>query len=424
MKQSNLAMKIMVSVLMVGVLAYLGFSIFRDWREPVMTTLAYETSVNVGASANAILVREERVITGGGGGFVDLAPSEGERVAAGDTVAVIYQNESGMETRHAIRLLSAELEQLSYALTSGAEDVDTSKLDEAVLQSIVNLRALSSTGDLSGLEESALNLRTMVFKRDYTYGGAGAAQSAAQLIQEKEQELAGLQASLNRVATTISAPVSGIFSGEADGYEELINPESVQTLTPTELTELMRRDVLPPGGAVGKLITSATWYLAVVLDEEQSKGLTVGKSYVVAFSHDWYGTVDMTLERVGDRDEIGQAVCVFSARTKLADTALLRVQTVDISTKQLTGIRVPRQALRVFTEEITDEDTGAVAESTYTGVFTVVGSQAEIQRVDVLYTADDYYLVEPVNPAAARRLRPGDEIIVNSTGVYDGKVVR
>lgn len=421
MKQSTLTTKLMMSILVVGVLAYLTVYFIQGWDEETVTTPAYSASVNVGNEATGMVVREETVIPGSGS-FVDLVPGEGERVAAGQTVAMIYSDSSGLDTRQTIKTLAAEIEQLAYALSSGTDATDTAKLDLSVLQSITNLRALSASDDLSTLEDSALNLRTMVFKRDYTYGDSGAASGISALIQEKQAQLASLQASLSRVATTISAPVSGVFSGVADGYETLVTPTSIRSMTPSGLTELMRQSVAPPAGAVGKLITSSTWYFAAVLDEEDAKGLLLDQSYIITFSHDWFGDVEMNLDWLSDKEN-GKVIALFSSRTQLAATTLLREQTVDIVTKQLEGIRVPRRALRVITEEVTDKETGEVTEVQYTGVYTVVGTQAELQKVNVLYTDDNFYLVEPVDPDAARRLRAGDEVILNSN-VYDGKVVR
>ena len=73
------------------------------------------------------------------------------------------------------------------------------------------------------------------------------------------------------------------------------------------------------------------------------------------------------------------------------------------------------------TEELED---GSVEETTVTGVYCVSGREAEFKPVNVLYQGEDYYLVEPVDPASATRLRADDEIILNSKGLYDGKVIR
>ena len=129
----------------------------------------------------------------------------------------------------------------------------------------------------------------------------------------------------------------------------------------------------------------------------------------------------MVLDRVSLEGE--RTLAIFSCRSHLADTAMLRIQTVDVVTRRLDGIRIPRKALRVETETVTRED-GTTAQVNHYGVYTVVRSQAEWQEVELLYTADSYYLVRPVDQAAAYRLRAGDEIILNSSGIYDGKVVR
>lgn len=422
MKQGNLTTKIMMAVLVLGVVAYMAIYFVKGWNEELVTTPAYAASVDVGIEATGILVREESLIPGSGS-FVDLVPNEGERVAHGESVAILYSDSSGLDTRQEIKTVRAEIEQLDYALSSGTDSTDTAKLDSAVLQSIINLRVLSVSDDLSSLEDSTLNLRTMVFKRDYTYGDHGAAEGIAALIQEKQERLAALQSSLSRVSTTIKAPDTGVFSGVADGYEELIDPELLFSMTPGEFSALMEREVSAPAGVVGKLITDSTWYFAAVLPELDAIGMVEGDPYTISFSHDWFGAVEMTLERVSDRED-GSVLAVFSSRTALSDTTLIRKQTVDIVTTRLTGIRIPRQALRVLTEEKTDQETGKTVEVQRTGVYTVVGTQAEFQEVNILYTDDNFYLVSPVDGDAARRLRAGDDIILSAKGVYDGKVVR
>ena len=422
MKQSTLTTKIMTAILVLGVVVYLAIYLIQGWNDALVTTPAYAASVNVGIEAGGIVVREESLIPGSGT-FVDLVPNEGERVSTGETVAILYSDASGLDTRQEIKTLTAELEQLSYALSSGTSSTDTSKLDSSVIQSIIHLRALSVSDDLSSLEDSTLNLRTMVFKRDYTYGDSGAAAGIATLIREKQEQLAALQSSLSRVSTSIRTHDTGVFSGVADGYETLISPESVRTMTPSQLTALLEGEVAPPADTVGKLITSSTWYFAAVLPGEDAIGLTEGKRYTISFSHDWFGDVEMTLEQISDKEN-DQVLALFSSRTNLSDTTLIRRQTVDIVTRRLDGIRVPRQALRVITEEVTDPETGKVSVVQRTGVYTVVGSQAEFQEVHVLYTDENFYLVSPVDEDSPRRLRAGDDIILAGRGIYDGKVVR
>jgi len=171
---------------------------------------------------------------------------------------------------------------------------------------------------------------------------------------------------------------------------------------------------------VGKLVTGSTWYYAALL-EGADTGLEAGRTYALNFSGDYYGQIDMKLERVSLEGE--QTLAVFSCRSHLADTAMLRVQAVDVVTRQLEGIRIPRKALRVETEDVTNDD-GTTSQVNHYKVYTVVRSQAWGQEVEVLHTGDSFYLVRPVDQTSADRLRPGDEVILNTSGIYDGKVVR
>lgn len=419
MKESTFATRVMIAILCLGVAVYLAIYLVQSWGGGIVTTYAYSYSLDVGQEAEGILIREETPLSGSGG-YVDQILSEGAKAAAGDAVALLYSDPSALTTRQSIRSLAAEIEQLEYALNDRAQNTDAARLDAQVINSIVALRSLAARGDLTALEDSALNLRSMVFKRDYTYGDANAAGQLSQLIADKRSQLADLNHSLNQVSTTVYAPVSGVYSAGADGWEGVATPAVLDSLTADGLDALLHEQHSPDPNAVGKLVTGSTWYYAALIKDTDT-GLQSGRRYTVNFSGDYYGQVEMTLDRIvldGDR-----TLAIFSCRSHLADTAMLRIQTVDVITRQLEGIRVPRKALRVETETVTDED-GTTREVNRYKVYTVIRSQAWGQEVEVLHTDDNFYLVRPVDQAAADRLRPGDEVILNSSGIFDGKVVR
>ena len=419
MKESTLATKVMIAVLCLGVAIYMAIYFVRGWDDQLVTTRAYAYSQNLGLEATGILVRKEIVLPSADGNYVDQIVAEGEKASSGQAVALLYSDASALTTRQSIRVLSAEIEQLEYARSSGTKSTDASRLDGQVISSIVGLRSLVAGGDLTQLEDSALSLRTMVFKRDYTYGDTAADQLGL-LVQERQAQLSGLEQSLSQVSRTVFAPVAGVFSASVDGWEGVITPAMLEDITSESLSALLSQQREVDRSAVGKLITDSTWYFAAMLPGTDT-GLQSGRSYDLAFSGDYFGQIRMTLDRIvlaGD-----QTMAIFSCRSNLADTTLLRIQKVDVVTDQLDGIHIPRKALRVETVEEEQED-GTVREVNRYGVYTVVRSQAEWQEVEVLYTADTYYLVRPVNPDASTRLRDGDEIILNSSNIFDGKVVR
>ena len=424
MKESTLATKVMIAILCLGVAVYLAVYFVQGWEEPLVTARAYTYTQDVGMEARGILVREENILPDAGGSYVDQILAEGEKAAAGQAAALLYTDPAALTTRQAIRTLSAEIEQLQYALSSGTQATDASRLDGQVLSSITALRSLTAKGDLTALEDYALSLRTMVFKRDYAYGDTNAAGQLGQLIQSKQAELAQLNASLNQVAKVVYTPAAGVFSGTVDGWEGLLTPDKLEGLTAAGLEALLAQSPAPAAGPVGKLITGSTWYFAALL-EGTDTGLKSGRTYTLTFSGDYYGQIPMELDRVSLEGE--QTLAVFSCRSHLADTTLLRAQTVDVVIHHLEGIRVPRKALRVETVDEPLESgnpDGPTRQVNRYKVYIVERSQAWGREVEILYTDENFYLVRPVDPAAAKRLRAGDEIILNSSGIYDGKVVR
>ena len=164
------------------------------------------------------------------------------------------------------------------------------------------------------------------------------------------------------------------------------------------------------------------------MDEADTKRLELGKKVTVRFSRDWSGEVDMLVTQMG-RPQEGKVAVVLSSNRFLSDTTLLRRQTVELVFDRQTGIRVPTHALRVETETVTDKDTGETREVSVTCVYVQVGVQAERKPVVVLAQGEDYTLVradvasDASERQARKALRAGDQVIIASGEIWDGKVL-
>ena len=418
--------RIVTCVLLLAVLIYLAGAAWMSLQEHFSTFLSYTWAVDDTAECTGYLVREETVLAGSGG-IVDLLPDEGEKVARGETVALVYQSEAGFGRRQTLQALALEREQLQYALQHLEGGGDTAQLSRQVIEAIVDLRASVSAGNLHALEEQTMSLRSLVYRRELTYEDTDAAASLAASIQELDRQIAALRSQAAQDTAAVTAQVSGVFSGEADGYEELLTPDMLEDLTPAGLRAVDLQRPQAPAGAIGKLVTGNRWYFVCMTPQDTAARLTEGRSVTVRFSTDWSGEVDMTVERISD-NENGQVLTVFSSDRYLSNTTLLRRQTVELVFGTQTGIRVPKAAIRVDVQTQTDPDTGRETQVNVTGVYALVGSQAEFKPVKVLEQGEDYCLVEGIpsqrTSEAKKTIRAGDEIIVAAEELFDGKVVR
>lgn len=425
MKQGTVITRIMIVLMFFMVCAYLLFSVLRSLDDRTYTVTTYAHTVDDAVEATGLLIRAETVVTGQTAAIVDVLPDQGEKVRAGAAVAYLYQDESALDRRRELRTLTLEQEQLKYAL-QGQDGTDASRLDQSIVDAMVGLRTSAAYGDLTSLEEQSLSFKSLVIRHGYASDAGVDELSAA--ITALDAQIQALQSASALDTTTVYAPCAGTFSAMADGYESTLYPDMLETLTAASFKQLMAQDPTAPAGAVGKLITDSKWYMATTVSPEVAERLVVGRSVTVRFSRDWSGEVSMKIERVDEAAD-GACLVILSSTRNLADTSMLRKQTVDIVFNSLDGIRVPKKAVRTENRAVTDPETGETTTKQVIGVYVLTAAQAEFKAVEILADDGDYYLVQAVLPDVPTdnqlktAFRAGDQVIVSAEELYDGKVM-
>lgn len=430
MKQGTLLNKVVMTLFFAAIILYMGGAAWRGLRDPYPTVQAYTYVVEDTMEATGYLVRQEQVIHGwaiqaeGTEATVRLLPSEGEKIAAGTTVALLYSDGAAMERSQRLETLEAEAAQLREAITAG-ENGQGEQIGRKVTSSMVALRRAVEAGDFTRLESQVGTFKSAVYQQAQRYGNGD---DLAAALTAAQNEINTLRALTPQEGVRVTVPQSGIFSGQVDGYETVLVPEITEGVTPSLLDSLESRAVEEDSSALGKLITNSQWYFIFSLGEEQAKRLTVGRAVPVRFSRDWSGTVDMTVERIS-LPENGRVAVVLSTRKFLSETTLLRRQTVELIFDSQMGIRVPLGAVRVEEQTETDKESGETRTVQVTGVYVQVGAFAEFKPVTVLAQGEDYYMVRPLLPENADTvqqklaLRAGDSVIIASEEIWDGKVI-
>lgn len=430
MKQGTLLNKVVMTLFFAAIILYMGGAAWRGLRDPYPTVQAYTYVVEDTMEATGYLVRQEQVIHGwtiqaeGTEATVRLLPSEGEKIAAGTTVALLYSDGAAMERSQRLETLEAEAAQLREAITAG-ENGQGEQIGRKVTSSMVALRRAVEAGDFTRLESQVGTFKSAVYQQAQRYGNGD---DLAAALAAAQNEINTLRALTPQEGVRVTVPQSGIFSGQVDGYETVLVPEITEGVTPSLLDSLESRAVEEDSSALGKLITNSQWYFIFSLGEEQAKRLTVGRAVPVRFSRDWSGTVDMTVERIS-LPKNGRVAVVLSTRKFLSETTLLRRQTVELIFDSQMGIRVPLGAVRVEEQTETDKESGETRTVQVTGVYVQVGAFAEFKPVTVLAQGEDYYMVRPLLPENADTvqqklaLRAGDSVIIASEEIWDGKVI-
>lgn len=403
-KRSSPLLKVLPIAVLAAVLLYFAAQVYNYFADPLTITMVYESQAEDTLSMDGWLVRTEEPLPGQSG-TVSRAVQEGQRVAAGETVATVYSDDSALQTVSRIETLELQLQQLEFALTSYLDPDAALKLDTSITDDILALRQTLTQGDYASAESDLATLKAAVLKRDY---GAYESQEAIQSqVKTVESELTQLRASLSG-AGTVRAKASGTYSAVCDGYESVLTEEFLKDVTPSRLKSLKAGTA---ESNVGKLIYGDTWYYAVTLPADQAAELKTMGRVSVRLAKGFDQSIRMTVESVS-REENGEAVVVLSSTRYLAQTTLLRHQAADAVLHTYQGLRVPANALRV-------------SEDGTTGVYCVDGENASFRPVTLVYQGAGYALVSPADGVSdTRTLRAGDQVIATSGELHDGKVIR
>jgi len=386
MKRSDFYIRLITVVLFLAVASYIGVYIYNATINTYETIPALSYSIEEAISTQGYVVRTEMVLTDAGAAIMPTV-GEGEKVASGQAVAVEYMSRGALETAGEIRALRLKIAQLESSGFSAAE--------AACFESVMELSQAVRSGDLSGLDELSLKIEAQVF------AGGSLPETELPALRGRLESLEGRVEGVR----TVYAPVSGTFSQVVDGFEH-VGPGALSDMTPSRLDELFATPSGEHGS--GKLVIEFRWYFAAVMDSEDASRLTAGRVRQLQFSGAYNESVDMTIESVGRRED-GKSVVLFSSDRGIHEVAPLRSLHADVVTGVVTGIRVPKEAIRLDDEAVTF-------------VYLQTGARAERVDVEILYETGDVYLVRD-GVETGSPLREGSTIIVKANNLYDGKIV-
>lgn len=418
MKNSSFGTKCLLLAVTLGVLAYFGIQGLQYLGDPLTTTLAYNYQVEEGMDLSGYVVRREQVLADETSGLLRLQRSEGEKVSAGGTVALVYADQASLDRQREIDELSGRIEQLQFAQEASLGSEVSLKLDAQIMRSLLDYRAELAAGRLDNAEEHETELKSLVLKRDYTYSDT---EDLSGQIAELQSQLKELKAQAASSVRAVKAPVSGVYSAVVDGYETVLTPGLLADMTPSQLNAVQADETLT--SQTGKLILGDSWYYAVTMSADQAKALRdSGGTMTLRFAKGVEQDQTVTLYAVGPEEQ-GRVVVTFRGAYNMTQVTLLRRQSAQLIWRTVAGIRVPNEALRAANTKVDQEGNRTTVESL--GVYCVVGMEARFKPVEVLYSGDGFVLVRSTaaSDQESLRLRPGDEIIISAKDLYDGKVV-
>lgn len=346
MKKTDTLIKIVSVLVFCAMAAYLAFYIAERVLDPVQTALTVTATMTDSSAMSGLVVRDELLVSSSAQ-YIDVTAREGEKLAAGEAVAVAYGSEEALERASRLSALGREIEDIKALMEDGGGLRTVQDRDSSIHSALAGLSAAVQSQALSGIDTEANALASLIFR-------AGSTDATEAYLQTLEEDYAALAATASGTTEQITVAQGGTFSSVVDGYEG-VSPEYARELTPAQLREIIASKQAVKPDTVGKLITSFFWYYAAIVDRGDASRLAEGMTVQLSFGRYCSDYLAAEVAFLG-RAEGAEQVVVFRMDKGFADMLAVRAVSAELIYSEYTGLRVPLKALyRYYAGYMTDE---------------------------------------------------------------------
>lgn len=423
--------RIAASAIALLLLLYVGYQIFKSHHIGIQTETAAYFTASDSVNANGIAVRDEALLKGGDGGVIDYVLSDGDKIAKGGTVAQIYSSAQQAAARHEMETVDSEIKQMKSLQSPGdTYAASPDSLEVQIHRKISDLIGRTVSCSFSSLTQSREDLQYLLNERRIVTG-KGTDFSAR--LKELQAERDKLNQQVGTALGKITSPASGYFISSADGLETAIDFSKVQGLTCDQIQAALNAKGAP-GKSPGKISKNYEWYFVFNVSPGQAAGfhqLADGGTVSLQFPFVSNLTVPASVSAVNQSGTDSPAAVILKCNYMNSKLASIRKETAQVVVHQYTGIRISKKSLRFETVAKTVKDKKGKAETVkkeVSGAYILYGNQITFRQVVPLYSTDNYVICDP-NPDADdlmtnSTIKLHDEVVVEGTDLYDGKVVQ
>jgi len=402
--------KLSLGIMLLVVFVYFGVQVYNAVNVPMQVTTALSTTVHEELSGVGYFIRSEVPIEAEYDGILQYTAVDGEKLHRYEQYANVYSDDSAVETTERIKAIEKRITTLENALNysstgEGGELNVTEKLAGEIYDMLLNVSSIAADGNYTLMTEEVQTLESLIINRDFAFSSAAELESAISTLKSQRD---AMRARIGERESALYTPRSGYFSSVLDGYEEILTPAALDELDSVRLRAMTSRDGRIREETVGKVITDFTWYFACPMRTEEAERLDVGDTYRLRFDTTGDLLVDAKVYAINKKTGADPLV-IFQSDRDLTMLINLRKQAVHIVLDTYTGLKVPREALRM------NED-GEM------GVYVITGTYAEFKKITPIYETRDYYIVK-TDPSSTKSLLVYDEIIVSAKELSNRKVL-
>ncbi len=396
--------KIVTALLFLLFLVYFVYQAFATLM-PLTTGTAVYYKTYDGVQTVGTIIRDEKMLNTDKNGVRYFVVGDGEKVSKNGTVANLYSSKQDAQVYTDMKNLENKIASIKEVQSyNNTEAVDLEILNRKIDTELIGLIGSCQDGVFEDSRSHADELLKILNRKKIAVGEE---QDYSGVLSQLTSQYNSLAANAPAAVGTIRSDVSGYFVSTVDGFEKILTPEAVKTLTPDKLESLTPDEV--QDGAVGKVVSDYTWYIACTMSLKDSARFKIGDTVKLKTTLKTASELSVTVDSInlGKDDRV---VMVFSCRNMNGDLAVMRTIPITVVMGEYEGLRVSNKAVRIVDGK--------------TGVYVISGMQAKFVAIDIVHSASGYTLCKINEGNNGSSLRLYDEVIEKGKNLYDGKIIR
>ena len=397
-----------------GLLAYFIFYVYFAINAANIETHTLDVgSVRFIVEKEAVILRDEQVLTAPSQGYISYTVEDGDRVRRLGSVARIQNEELKGDEQENLQIINRRISELQNNSAVRNPEQEIQQIDSDMDFIYLDIQNRIINDDIEYLPSLKSRLETLIEKRKLI---SGASSEGDISLEELQQRKNSLEQSLTSDKYYIKANDPGVFSLYSDGFNEKFTSSQKLNLSVSDITSfkdinnVQKKEQANQNEIIGTIVNNHTWYFACEVTADDIKLIEREKPLNVYIDDIKITAVLEEFYKGSDQKFVG----IFRSSDEGFDFTKKRKHTIEIEYKNPKGLLVPKQAL--------------VSKDGKKGIFTVneVGVAVFKEFTDLRGENEEYFILgyDPQMAKSTEVIGLYDEAILSVKGIKDGQRVR
>ena len=366
------AKKIIAILSVIAVLICAVSAIFMLLQETSDTYVVKQGTLSKEDESIGYIIRDEKVVKGENytNGIYAIA-SEGQRVAKGESI-FRYYSDSEQEIKDQISVINYKIQELMEQQEQKDTSADIKVIEKQIEE---ELRTINDINNYQEIIERKKNIDNLITKKINFIGDVTENKEIKSLVKERNS----YETQLKNGSQYQKAEIGGVVSYKVDGLESVLSVSKFNEIKEQYLNslDLQTGKIVSTSNECGKVIDNFKCYIAVTINSKNAMEAKVGDFVRLRVLNNQ----EYDAKIIQINEESGKRTIIFEMRNMTEDLINHRKIVVDVIWWDVSGLKVPKQAL-------TKEN----------GLYYVTRNKAGIQTkllVKIKRQTDKFAIIEP-----------------------------